>query len=97
MPCHSLFSNLFVSSSRSSFFHCLQYNNMPGWAGRNGTNTGGNRNAGRDEGGQRVRVMLLIVLCSVYFFFSLFFFSIADAGGGATRGETGGQECRKGR
>ena len=49
---------------------------MPGWAGRNGTNTGGNRNAGRDEGGQRVRVMLLFVLCSVYFFFSLFFFSI---------------------
>ena len=41
------------------------------------TDAGGDRNAGRDRGGEvKVRVMLLFVLYSVHFFFSLFFFSI---------------------
>ena len=51
MSCYFLLSTLFLSFFGLLLFHCLQYNNRRGWAGRNGTGAGGNKNAGRDGGG----------------------------------------------
>ena len=56
-PVYDLFSTQFIiSSSHSSFFHYVQYNNRLGWAGRNRTRTDGagtRDGTGGQAGGQR--------------------------------------------
>ena len=62
-------------------FNFLKHSNRRGWAIRNGTDAGGDRKAGQNggRGDQRVCVMSLFVICSIYFFFSLSSFSLSTA------------------
>ena len=54
VSCYFLSSALFISSSHSSSFHCLQYSNRQGWAERGGTDAGMDSNTRQDRGaGQR--------------------------------------------
>ena len=98
----------------SLFFFSIVYSTTTGGAGWDATGPTREAIETQDEtGGEttgrgvNVRVILLFVLCSVYFFFSLFFFSIvystatdragwnvmgpADSGGTATQHGTRGQ------